>query len=183
MSKQIVTTDQELLDKARQEEKRLKDALAAAREGDPDELNRMFDLCPEMGRRAGKLYLEAEQGLLAWWPGWGNAPRLYLQQMREDLGYDVSGGLERLLIDRIVVCWLRVQQAEEIVTSKDKERLTPEQRNPFHRRVEVANKTFLRACKTLAEVQRLLKRDTTQINILAQQQVNIATEDSRSITD
>ena len=180
MSKQIVTTDPE---KLKQGHEILNDALAAAQEGDPAELERIYDQIPDIAQAVADRTLRAERGILAWWPDIGSAPKLYLDKMRENLGYDVSGGLECLLIDQIVVCWLRLQQAELIRTDKDREGVGISASRYFDRRLEVANKTFLRACKTLAQVQRLLKRDTTQINILAQQQVNIGSEDSRSKTD
>ena len=149
------------------------EALAKAHDGDPTELNRLYDKAPKLAQVIADWTLRAEQGILEWWGGLGKGPKLYLEELRESLGHDVSGGLERLVIDRIAVCWLRVQQAEHIVTDNDKKRLTDRERQPLLHRLEVANRTFLRACKTLAQIRRLMKRDIGQINI-AQQQVNIA---------
>ena len=166
LSKQALTAAQ----------KRLNAALVKAQEGDPTELNRLYDELPGAAQEFGKAILEAEEGILKLWGSLGKAPALYLDELRENLGYDVSGGLERLLIDRIVVCWLRVQQAEHLQTARDSEGSSFAASRYYDRRLEMANKTFLRACKTLAQIRKLMKRDIAQINI-AQQQVNIATED------
>ena len=183
MSKQIVTTDsdREKLVKAQEE---LNDALAAAREGDPAALNPLYDRAPSLAQHIADGLLRAEHHILAWWPDRGNALKLYLQQMREDLDYEAASGLERLVIDQLVVCWLRVQQAQRVRTDQDQKGVGLQEHKHFDRRLEVANKSFLQACKTLAQVQRLLKREpTAQINILAQQQVNIATDREQNITE
>jgi len=171
--KKIVKRGEKLAD-------RILEAIEEARSGDATKLNQLYDEVPYLLREIAELYLQAEQSIVRWFGGLGKGPQLHLEAMREDLGYDVSGGLERLLIDRLVVCWLRVQQAERIVTMRDKESLTNKEREPTLRRLEVANKTFLRACKTLAQVRKLMKRDFAQINI-AQQQVNIAQMEAGSV--
>jgi hypothetical protein len=96
-----------------------------------------------------------------------------LGMMKDQLAGLESTPLEQLLVERIVVCWLQVQQAElraagrmghhgMVLSHAEEYRL-----NQVHRR-------FLMAVKSLAQVQKLLRPGAAiQVNI-AQQQVNMA---------
>lgn len=152
---------------------KVQDALAKAREGDPSKINPFYDRNAALVQFIGDQMLRAEKDILKYWGEAGKGPEMYLESMRDELGYATAGGLQRLLIDRVVVCWLRVQQAEHIRTSKDKEGVGIQSSRYFDRRLEMAHKSFLSACKTLAQVRKLLKPAVTQVNI-GGQQVNVA---------
>jgi hypothetical protein len=81
--------------------------------------------------------------------------------------------LEQLLADRIVVCWLQVQQAELRAAnrlSKNGWVLS----NAVENRLDKVNRRFLAAVKNLAQIRKLLRPGASvQVNI-AQQQVNMA---------
>ena len=151
----------------------INEALEKARDGDPAQLNRIYERVPKLAQLIGDNLIRAEREILKWWGEAGSGPELYLAKMREDLGYDGSGGLERLLIDRMVVCWLRVQQAEHVKTNKDKDGITLQWATVWERRLAIAHRNFLLACNTLAQVRKLLKHTVTQVNI-GGQQVNVA---------
>jgi hypothetical protein len=80
--------------------------------------------------------------------------------------------LEQLLIERIVVCWLQVQQAELRAADRlDKNGWVLS--NAEENRLDKVNRRFLAAVKNLAQVRKLLRPGAAvQVNI-AQQQVNV----------
>ena len=79
--------------------------------------------------------------------------------------------LEQLLADRIVVCWLQVQQAE-LRAANRLENNGWVLSNAEENRLDKVNKRFLAAVKSLAQVRKLLT-PKVQVNI-ANQQVNVA---------
>ena len=64
-----------------------------------------------------------------------------------------STPLERLLVDRIVVCWLQLQQADNLASQIDA--LPAKMANLILRRQRHAHRQFLTAVQTLAIVRRL----------------------------
>lgn len=148
-------------------------ALAKAQEGDFSDIDRLYDKFPKLVRYVGEETLQAEKGVIKWFGEMGKGPGLYLNSMREDLGYTMASGLERLLIDRIVVCWLRVQQAEMQKDNAEKGSVTLSWATVWGRRLQMANRNFLSACKTLAQVRRLLRPRIAQVNV-GGQQINVA---------
>jgi len=164
------------------EQDKMHSALAKAREGDVTELNRLYDNIPSLAQIIGKKLLQAEGEIIKWFGELGEGPLLYLDSMRDELGYATASGLERLLMDRVVVCWLRVQQAEHIKVDKDKDGITLQWATVWERRLAIAHRNFLSACKTLAQVRKLLKPRVTQVNI-GGQQVNVANIDGASAED
>jgi hypothetical protein len=96
---------------------------------------------------------------------------------RQELGYEYSPPLERLLIDHALVCWLRLQDAEWQYTQKINSSMTLALGDYWERRLSAAQRRYLRACETLARVRKVIRRTPAlQVNIAAQggQQVNIA---------
>lgn len=80
--------------------------------------------------------------------------------------------LERILVDRIVACWLACQHAERRQAVALKAGTSLREAEYLGRQVERANRSLLRAVKTLATVRRLM-HPTVQINV-ADQQINVA---------
>jgi hypothetical protein len=91
------------------------------------------------------------------------------------LTWDLTGPeptpLEKLLVDRIVLCWLHLHYAENIYVQAMHE-LTITQATFHQRRLSLAQSRYLAAIRTLAQVRRL-QAPTIQMNI-AEQQVNLA---------
>jgi len=94
-----------------------------------------------------------------------------VQRMRETLGYDDAPSIERGLIDHILTCWLRMQFAEIMLTSKTSGSHTPQAGMYWERRIDQAQKRYLRALGTLAKLRQLLPGNV-QVNIAHTQQVN-----------
>jgi len=97
---------------------------------------------------------------------------LQLAAMREELAGPDPSPLERLLVERVVVCWLQLQHAD-IVYAQHMKNLTLKQRDHYQRWQDRQHNRYLSAIRALAQVRKLLKPSVAQINI-AEQQVNLA---------
>lgn len=99
-------------------------------------------------------------------------------QIRDDLGYDNAPVMEKLLIDNIVLAWLRWQWNEfQIITFMGKGEVRMSVVEFWERRLSAAQRRYLRACESLARVRRLSSsRPAVQVNIAGDggQQVNVA---------
>ena len=99
-----------------------------------------------------------------------------VRDLRRDLGFHEASPLERLLIEHVVLCWVRLNYTEhgytERIGSGD---LTLSQADWWERRLSATQQRYLRACQTLVRVRKLV-RSTVQVNIATQggQQVNVA---------
>ncbi len=95
-----------------------------------------------------------------------------LKQMKADHGYPDASPLEKMLIEQVLVCWLRLYWVECIFT-QSMGKLSIQQGIYWEKRLSASQRRFLRACETLARVRRLASRtpEITQINI-GQNQVN-----------
>lgn len=103
--------------------------------------------------------------------------RARLDRFKAQLGYQAATPLERLLIDQVGLCWLRLQIAEMSYAGADSRRATLRlaELDYWERRLNASQRRFLRAMETLARIRKLASRtpEILQINI-AQQQVNQA---------
>jgi hypothetical protein len=76
-----------------------------------------------------------------------------LQMLREEIGGSKACPLEKLLVDRIVCCWLLLYDAETCyVQAKD---MTISQGDYHQRRIDRLHRRYLSAIKMLAVVRRL----------------------------
>jgi hypothetical protein len=98
--------------------------------------------------------------------------------VRDELGYENVSQLERLLIDHLVTCWLRLQDVEwryqTIVCGSESRPIY--QVDWWERRLSATQRRYLRACETLARVRKLTRGTRpVQVNIAAAggQQVNV----------
>ena len=94
-----------------------------------------------------------------------------LETMRAELEGPECSPLERLLVQRILACWLQVTHADMICAQRAPD-LTLAQGDYYQRRQDRAHRRLLSAIRTLATV-RKLALPVLQLNV-AQQQVNIA---------
>ena len=92
--------------------------------------------------------------------------------MRQDLGYEEASALERLLIDQVVLCWLRMSHVELHYTAMSNHDRPLSLREYWERRLSATQRRYLRACETLARVRRL-RLPSLQINV-GDSQVNVA---------
>lgn len=94
-----------------------------------------------------------------------------LESMRAELAGPSPTPVERLLVERIVACWLQVQDADVRYAQNQKD-CTFAQGEYHQRRQDRAHKRYLSAIKTLAVVRKLAV-PVLQLNI-ARKQVNVA---------
>jgi hypothetical protein len=98
-----------------------------------------------------------------------------LELLRADLLGPDPTPVERLLVERVVACWLQVQDAE-IWYAQNAGKLTMPQGDYHQRRMDATNRRYLAALKTLAVVRKLAV-PVLQVNI-ARRQVNVAAPSS-----
>src|SRR5262249_28985510 len=130
---------------------------------------------PAIVEACGNLATQAEQSLIQAVAGkdlaFAEGLTRKLQLLREELAGANPSPLERLLVERIVACWLQVQDADVRYAQGQKDR-TFAQGEYQQRRMDHAHKRYLSAIKTLALV-RKLALPVLQVNI-AKKQVNVA---------
>ena len=95
-------------------------------------------------------------------------------EMREELGYAEAPALVRLLIDNVVLCWMRFHATERWYTEFMQQGGPLAQADWWERRLSAAHGRYLRACAVLAQIRRMM-RDTPTL------QVNIATYGGRQV--
>jgi hypothetical protein len=154
--------------------------LDRAQAGDASTLPALRELLRDPGkvdRLGGDLARQAERSLINAVAGknllFREALVRKLELLRADLGGTQPTPLERLLVSRVVACWLQVQIADAQYAQADN--LTVAQGDYYQRRQDRAHRRFLSAVRTLALVRRLaLPVLLQQINVAAQQQVNVS---------
>lgn len=139
------------------------------------ELRDVFDNNPALWEEAGNLATQAENSLLLAAAGSNKLTKeaiskKLLSQKRELAGPQ-STVLEKLLVDRIVACWFDLHHADtSFFQHQDEMSIQAAEYKDKYR--DRAQKRYLSAIKTLAQVRRLLT-PTVQVNI-ANQQLNTA---------
>jgi hypothetical protein len=96
----------------------------------------------------------------------------------EEFAYENSSPLEKLLIDNIIITWLRLQWVEyQLIGFMGQGEIHMSVVEFWEKRLSISQRRHLRACETLARVRRLLLvKPAVQVNIAAEggQQVNVA---------
>ena len=122
----------------------------------------------------GNLAHHAEETLIRKFTGKNLAVRegisRKLDTMRTELAGQTPTPLERLLVERIMLCWLHLHQLENIYAEKDS--MTFDLGIYYQRCLDRAHKRYLSAIKTLAVIRKLAV-PVLQVNI-AKKQVNVA---------
>lgn len=93
-----------------------------------------------------------------------------INDVKHELGYDDAPMLEQLLIEHIVVCWLRLQSVEWCNLNHTEGAHSTSDGAYWDKRLSAAQRRYLRACETLARVRRLNVK--IQVNMANQQIVN-----------
>ena len=102
-----------------------------------------------------------------------------VEDLKDQLGYAQSPALECMLIDQVVLCWLRLHQLEAAYTNRlvAPNSHTHESGLYWDKRLNSAQRRYTRACESLARVRKLTRGlPPVQINIAADggQQINVA---------
>lgn len=79
-----------------------------------------------------------------------------IEEKRESFGYQTATIFERMLIDQVILCHLRLSNLEMIHTSKLNENHSTETGLYWDKRLNSAQRRFTKACETLAKVQKHL---------------------------
>ncbi len=134
-------------------------------------MGELFDRSPELWDEVGDLALQAERALVKGISGENALLKDALYRKLEVLRAELSGPspsvLDRLLVERVVACWLQVYGADALY-AQNLGKLTLKRSEFFQRRQDRAHRRYLSAIRTLAHVRRLLL-PPVQVNIGAQQ--------------
>lgn len=85
------------------------------------------------------------------------ATEIEANKVMNKLGYQKANPLEQILIQEIVICWLRVNHLSDTQKTKLNQSHTTESGLYWSKQVEIAQKQFTRACESLAKVKKLLR--------------------------
>ena len=169
-------------DRTRQVVTWIRDVTACAEEGDRDALElalEAYAAVPALWPKANILRDHAERMLLDRVVD-GNRQLFtrslverQLKTMREELIGANPTEVERVLVDRVVLCWLACQQADVDLIHRTQAGVSLVQGEYLQRRAERAERRLLRATKTLATVRRLLV-PIVQVNVAEEiKQINV----------
>ena len=135
----------------------LRDLIAAVEKKRPDpaavaEYAEQLDAHPDLTLALSNVTSWVENGIIKTLGTMPKSIEVALQKrpavMRAKLGYQEASPLERLLIDHVVTCWLRQQEAEIVYTSKWKGGMSLAQAGFWERRLSATQRRYLRACET-----------------------------------
>lgn len=102
--------------------------------------------------------------------------RVAIDHIQNGMGYESAPMLERLLIDQVLISWLRHYQVELDYSGMRLSGPVPIHVATFYEgRLSAAHRRFLRACTTLSRIRKMTGRtpELMQVNIGAQQ-LNVA---------
>jgi hypothetical protein len=142
------------------------------------QLRAMFDAVPQLaGILCDLAQMNADRVIqtLAVRPTSREAVKRNVHSMRDAMGHKSVPEMERLLIDHLLLCWLRLQHIELAYTQAMAESITYERGVYWERRLTAAQRRYLRASESLARVRRLSRPAPFQVNIGAQQ-MNVAAD-------
>jgi hypothetical protein len=147
-----------------------------AQKGDEKTLPAVRELIkqPHILEIFGNLSKYAENTLIGKFTGknlaYAEGLRTKLDSLRTELAGPAPSPLERLLADRIALCWLHLYHLEAVFAAKDSVSL--DLGMYYQKSIDRAHKRYLSAIKTLAVI-RKLALPVLQVNI-AKKQVNVA---------
>ncbi len=156
--------------------------MILARKGDREAFNRFLqwlDEDTEMGPRFAELLSQAalghERSLLEMIFGEDDLlmqemGRRRLVKLQRELGSETGTPLERLLIERISLCWLQMMYFETLYAQNSRE-MSRGQMEFQQKRIDMAHRRYLGAIKSLAQVRRL-QVPAMQVNI-GEKQINV----------
>jgi hypothetical protein len=136
-------------------------------------LRPLINQAPGAWEMAGNLAIKAENALINVATGKDEILREALARKLATLKEELGGRtpLERLLAERVAACWLNLYYVDALYAQR-LNNVTFAEGEYFQRRQDRAQRLYLSAIRTLAQVQRLLV-PAVQVNIGAQQ-LNVA---------
>src|SRR5262245_50727317 len=140
----------ELVQRAQQGDLTVLPLLREALEADPSLWQEYGDLAAQ-AQEAWLQLLAGTDYLLA------ESVRLKLGALRRELGTEGASPLEKLLIERVVACWLQTHYADALYAQAKGPHSTPSVRQELMKRQDSSQRRYLAAIKQLALVRKLLK--------------------------
>jgi hypothetical protein len=145
------------------DQEQLRDLVRRAHEGDAGvlpRLRRLLDERPELWEQAGDLARHAEQALLELVAGRSLFAREAVERKLAGLKAELAGPgatpLERLLVDRVGLCWLQVHSLDLEAAALPRQLAAGPPGVNAQRRLDSAQRRYLQAVKALATVRKLL---------------------------
>jgi|GEM_PF-1187461 len=96
----------------------------------------------------------------------------YTLSVRDEMGYHGAPIMEKLLIENIITCWLRMQHCEQQVAFRMNGSYSLTVLEFWERRLSMAQRRYLAACESLAKI-RKMSVPALQLNI-GDKQINVA---------
>jgi hypothetical protein len=167
-TKRGVTSDVAL--QAKSDTERIMALVDRANQGDTSvlpALRKLFDEHPSLWEENGDLARVVEAGWLKRMCGadefFKETVSRQLRAMRKELRGPAPSALERLLVDRIGICWLALHYAEAIYAQGGSD-MTFKQGDYYQDRIDRSQKRYLAAIKALAQIRRL-QLPMVQVNV------------------
>jgi len=141
-------------------------------------LHRYLSEHPEIAAYCGDVGVTIQDRILG--KIYGDSPtrevvKAHVEQLRASLGYTESSGLERMVIEAVILCWVRWQDCEWRYQSHIEGQHSLASGDYWERRLTLAQKRHLKAIETLARVRRLLRKSppapSPAFNLLLKQQL------------
>lgn len=136
---------------------------------------KLFDALPDLSDLHGDLAATAQAAFVNLVAGDKAATRLAIsmkmKRMRADLAGPNATPLERLLVERVLACWLQSYH-DDLAYADAVRRRSVKEAEFYQRRQDRSARQFLKAMQSLATVRRLLI-PVVQVN-LAERQINLA---------
>jgi hypothetical protein len=150
---------------------RLQQILQRAMEGDRrvlPELAKVLDDQPSIWQTCGDLAAQAQASWINLAAGsdllMAESLRRKQEAMRAELAGSDASPLEKLLVDRVVACWLQVNYADALSAQAKGTSLV--QDAALQKRQNLAQARYLAAVKALAQVRKLLKPSPSPLDLL-----------------
>ncbi len=84
------------------------------------------------------------------------ATERYVKKMKTEMGYETSSFVEQMLIDEIIMCWLRLQVMEQSHLSSTTGQHSMKEGEYCERRLHLTHKRYLQSIETLAKVRKMI---------------------------
>jgi hypothetical protein len=107
----------------------------------------------------------------------GAATQTYVQSycvlLREEMGYPEASALEQMLIDHIVLCWVRLHDTEWYYQNINEKQHTLTVGDYWERKLSSTQARYLRSIEALSKVRRLMREPKSPVlNMVVAQQIN-----------
>jgi len=140
------------------------------------ELKELIGGQPAFWEEVGNLAIQAERSLVSVAAGDNLLLEEALYQKLEAIRTELAGPaptpLERLLVERVVACWLQIYYADAVYAQGMNNSMSFEAGDYYQRRQDRGHHRYISAIRALAQVRRLLI-PAVQVNV-GGQQVNVA---------